>query len=251
MIFFCTRVLKLVPKRFDDQIRISIWNVVYYKISKLKFYPTILLKFCPITFHKATSRQTSAHYAVLEHSDVISEYNSQTTYWGAQRECESKGMRLARVDSIEELKVIHERFARNLDENYWIASKYGKCVYMRRNEFDVSDCTKTSLPYVCEVVTPWAVSLSEESPKLHEGEELQIGCTANGFPHPDVAWYRDGDLITTKTDQRVRQDVVVGSSTLMIKKANLADAGQYRCYATNAAINFEKKVFALMGLKGQ
>nr|XP_039266264.1 macrophage mannose receptor 1-like [Styela clava] len=197
----------------------------------------------------ATSRQTSAHYAVFEYSDAFSQYNSKANYWEAQRECENKGMRLARVDSIEEFEVIQKKIARNRDGKYWIASKYDKCVYMSHNEFDVTDCTKTSLPYVCEVVTPWAVSLSDESPKLREGEDLQIECTAKGFPLPDVAWYRDGDRITMETDQRVHQAVVAGGSTLVIKKADLADAGQYRCYATNAAINFENKVFALLGLK--
>nr|XP_039262677.1 uncharacterized protein LOC120338792 isoform X1 [Styela clava]XP_039262678.1 uncharacterized protein LOC120338792 isoform X1 [Styela clava] len=194
----------------------------------------------------STSRQLPAMYSVLSFSDTISTSNSRTTFSNAKQECESKGMRLARVDSREEFQILQNQLPRNSNEKYWIGTKHGKCVAMNNKDLEFTDCSSTALPFICEVVSPYAVEVSDESPKIHENDNLQIDCKASGFPLPDVFWYKDGERITEQTDQHLHQSIGSASATLKIDRAQMGDAGEYRCYAANTANNFELNVFGLL-----
>ncbi|XP_077971997.1 immunoglobulin domain-containing protein oig-4-like [Styela clava] len=185
-------------------------------------------------------------YAVLSFSDTIPTYNSRTSFWNAKKACENKGMRLAHVEIEKEFEILQSKLPSKSNEKYWIGTKHEKCVGMSRDHLEFTECTSTSLPYICEVVSPYSVEVSNESPKIHENDDLQIGCTAKGFPLPDVFWYKDGERITEQTNQNVHQSIGSASATLKIDRAQMGDAGQYRCYATNTAIDFELRVFGFL-----
>ncbi|KAF5916712.1 hypothetical protein HPG69_005507 [Diceros bicornis minor] len=74
------------------------------------------------------------------------------------------------------------------------------------------------------------------------GENVELVCSANGFPTPLIQWLRDGKLITSSETERIR--VTANGSTLNIYGALPSDTGKYTCVATNPA-GEEDRIFNL------
>ncbi|XP_035465512.2 neuronal cell adhesion molecule a isoform X11 [Scophthalmus maximus] len=60
------------------------------------------------------------------------------------------------------------------------------------------------------------------------GETLELECIAEGLPTPDISWQKDGGELPSS-----RMSFHNFKKTLMISDVNEADAGDYRCSATN------------------
>lgn len=58
------------------------------------------------------------------------------------------------------------------------------------------------------------------------GTTVELECLGLGEPRPHVTW--------SKVGGRIRPGVLVRTGTLTIEQVERADAGQYRCTATNA-----------------
>lgn len=58
------------------------------------------------------------------------------------------------------------------------------------------------------------------------GTMVELECLGLGDPRPHVTW--------SKVGGRIRPGVLVRAGTLTIERVERADAGQYRCTATNA-----------------
>lgn len=58
------------------------------------------------------------------------------------------------------------------------------------------------------------------------GTTVELECLGLGEPRPHVTW--------SKVGGRIRPGVLVHAGTLTIEQVERADAGQYRCTATNA-----------------
>ncbi|KAH3827853.1 neuroglian-like isoform X2 [Dreissena polymorpha] len=63
--------------------------------------------------------------------------------------------------------------------------------------------------------------------KVAEGQSVTITCVVTGKPDPVITWYRGSSLITGGRFQ------IMTSGSLFIKNVGLADAGDYRCQASN------------------
>merc|ERR1712176_1451659 len=61
-------------------------------------------------------------------------------------------------------------------------------------------------------------------------DELFLECNAEGFPEPEIVWYRD--------------DEIVGYGNYLIKSVSLADSGEYTCEAINCMTTKVSKVLA-------
>ena len=59
--------------------------------------------------------------------------------------------------------------------------------------------------------------------KVEEGSKLELGCSTEGYPKPEVHWE-----VKTKPGQ-----VLSKESTLVLRQVTPEQAGEYRCVATN------------------
>ncbi|KAK4311029.1 hypothetical protein Pmani_017444 [Petrolisthes manimaculis] len=76
-----------------------------------------------------------------------------------------------------------------------------------------------------------------ETVVVRRGEELQLTCTASGFPLPRVTWLRDGEVLG---DSPGRSLTPAGSLIIPVTKA--ADSGVYTCQVTNPAGRLYREV---------
>ncbi|XP_027579260.2 hemicentin-1 [Pipra filicauda] len=74
------------------------------------------------------------------------------------------------------------------------------------------------------------------------GESIQLVCSAQGVPTPDLQWLKDGKTVASDDLQRIR--VTPDGSTLNISRALSSDTGKYTCVATNPA-GEEDRIFNL------
>lgn len=70
------------------------------------------------------------------------------------------------------------------------------------------------------------------------GHSVEFECLALGDPKPQVTW--------SKVGGRLRSGIVQSGSIIRIVHVELADAGQYRCAATNAAGTTQSHVLLLV-----
>ncbi|XP_034936854.1 papilin isoform X2 [Chelonus insularis] len=76
---------------------------------------------------------------------------------------------------------------------------------------------------------PVSVNVSTPSNEVQHGSQFSITCKVDGYPIPQVLWYKDNDII--RTDGRVS---ISESNTLVVDNAGSNDTGVYRCEAYNA-----------------
>ncbi|GBM98114.1 Hemicentin-1, partial [Araneus ventricosus] len=71
-------------------------------------------------------------------------------------------------------------------------------------------------------------TFEEKEVMLHESTEFN--CVVNGYPYPEIRWYKDGSEISLQ-----RFEIVVSDDlqTLTILKPEITDAGNYSCKAIN------------------
>ena len=75
------------------------------------------------------------------------------------------------------------------------------------------------------------------------GHAVEFECLALGDPKPQVTW--------SKVGGRLRPGIVQSGGIVRIARVELADAGQYRCTATNAAGTTQSHVLLLVQGEGQ
>lgn len=73
----------------------------------------------------------------------------------------------------------------------------------------------------------------EKSEDVNEGEPLELKAKINGSPRPQVAWYKDGDLIPSD-DDRVKTSILPdGTVKLNIESVVPSDSGAYKLVISN------------------
>ncbi|XP_023578283.1 basement membrane-specific heparan sulfate proteoglycan core protein isoform X10 [Octodon degus] len=109
--------------------------------------------------------------------------------------------------------------------------------------------------YVCQAHGPWGqaqasarlivqalpsvlINIRTSVQTVVVGHSVEFECLALGDPKPQVTW--------SKVGGRLRPGVVQSGSVIRIAHVELADAGQYRCTATNAAGTTQSHVLLLV-----
>ena len=69
--------------------------------------------------------------------------------------------------------------------------------------------------------------------QVPEGGDVVLECEVGGMPHPDIKWYKDGQLILEGT--RVTFHETEDRAYLVIHDVQPVDEDDYTCFATNAA----------------
>ncbi|XP_065924904.1 fibroblast growth factor receptor 4 isoform X7 [Magallana gigas] len=68
-----------------------------------------------------------------------------------------------------------------------------------------------------------------ESIKVKEGSKLKLRCRALGNPRPYTVWYKDGERLKTRNNDRLK----VNKNSLLITQPREEDSGQYSCHREN------------------
>ncbi|NXN24555.1 HMCN2 protein, partial [Nycticryphes semicollaris] len=98
-------------------------------------------------------------------------------------------------------------------------------------------CTATnaagnaSLSYSLRVQVPPNIKPSVEDVVILENSTVSLQCLASGMPVPDIAWYKGHEQILAGPGRTLSRD----GKHLEIQRAQLSDAGSYRCVASNVA----------------
>ena len=72
-----------------------------------------------------------------------------------------------------------------------------------------------------------------------------LNCEGEGFPVPDITWYRNGTVIDASEDDRVSITTTPVplansvSSMLVITMAMLEDSGEYHCTLSSSVSEYE------------
>ena len=90
------------------------------------------------------------------------------------------------------------------------------------------------LSYVVEVQIEPQITLLDKKVSVEEGQQARLHCSADGIPIPTISWYKDDQLIT-KPDP----DFSFEFDELIIKRANSAYAGLYKCVARSGLVTFD------------
>ena len=80
-------------------------------------------------------------------------------------------------------------------------------------------------------VKPPEFTIRPKNRSILEGMQARFTCGIDGTPGTEVAWYKDGQVMSL--GKRVEIKNVVSMSTLTIKDAELNDSGIYKAVATN------------------
>ena len=88
------------------------------------------------------------------------------------------------------------------------------------------------------------MKVSQSKSEVFENSKVELDCTAEGFPVPDVEWYKDGKPVDTQIKSQ-------GESTLLIPNAKESDSGRYTCYATNSVNIGKYEVRTFADLQGE
>ncbi|KAM6117600.1 hemicentin-2 [Phoenicopterus ruber ruber] len=75
-------------------------------------------------------------------------------------------------------------------------------------------------------IEPSAVDLA-----VLENSTVSLECLASGLPAPDIAWYKGQEKLSARPGRTLSRD----GKRLEIQRAQLSDAGSYRCVASNVA----------------
>lgn len=66
---------------------------------------------------------------------------------------------------------------------------------------------------------------------VYEGSTAKLRCEVKGKPSPNIEWLKNGEVLAIEA--RIQQTYEDDVATLVIKKINLEDNGEYICRATN------------------
>ncbi|XP_072488817.1 hemicentin-2 isoform X3 [Notamacropus eugenii] len=90
---------------------------------------------------------------------------------------------------------------------------------------------------VLKVMVPPNIEPGLVNKAVLENTSVSLECLASGVPTPRISWYRGRQPISPKPGVMVLAD----GRVLRIKRAQLSDAGSYRCVASNVAGSSELK----------
>jgi hypothetical protein len=76
---------------------------------------------------------------------------------------------------------------------------------------------------------PVTTNITSENQRFPTNAEVVIPCVVEGFPAPQVQWYKDGVPLNPSDRIYVAED-----HRLSIQQATKADSGTYQCEAANA-----------------
>ena len=82
-----------------------------------------------------------------------------------------------------------------------------------------------------------------------ENEELSLQVTVHGKPAPKLTWLKDNVEIKTNERMKISKDKDI--STLLIKKVESSDSGQYKCIACNDAGKETSEALVLVNTRPQ
>ncbi|XP_032884067.1 hemicentin-1 isoform X2 [Amblyraja radiata] len=88
----------------------------------------------------------------------------------------------------------------------------------------------TSASVYLIVQEPPRVTVYPTNQTFTEGREVQIGCTATGYPHPHIVWTHN-DMFLMGTNRHMLSK----TGSLIIRPASRKDSGIYTCLSSNAA----------------
>lgn len=77
------------------------------------------------------------------------------------------------------------------------------------------------------VVTIQYINFPTQPKEATEGQSVTLPCVVKAFPVPQLAWKKDGELVTNDS-----RHVVTGTG-LKIKQVGRSDMGKYYCVAWN------------------
>ncbi|XP_010176901.1 PREDICTED: hemicentin-2, partial [Mesitornis unicolor] len=81
------------------------------------------------------------------------------------------------------------------------------------------------------VQVPPNIEPSEVDLTVLENSTVSLDCLASGLPAPSIAWYKGHEKLSARPGQTLSRD----GKCLEIQRAQLLDAGSYRCVASNVA----------------
>lgn len=71
---------------------------------------------------------------------------------------------------------------------------------------------------------------------MAKGSIVSLRCQPpTGVPSPNVSWQKDGFPVDTLSSRRVEVTNQANLSVVLIRKAQMSDAGEYCCVASNLA----------------
>ncbi|KAF1747233.1 hypothetical protein GCK72_023695 [Caenorhabditis remanei] len=79
------------------------------------------------------------------------------------------------------------------------------------------------------------IVLFNETHALPAGRTLQLNCRAQGYPEPDIFWFKDGKLIDRSSSRSGGYEYKFKRWSLEVEDALVADSGDFHCEATNVA----------------
>ncbi|KAM9642204.1 hemicentin-2 [Trichechus inunguis] len=82
-----------------------------------------------------------------------------------------------------------------------------------------------------KVLVPPNIEPGPVNKAVLENASVALECLASGVPPPDVSWFKGHQLVSARTGVTVSAD----GRVLLIERAQLSDAGSYRCVASNVA----------------
>ncbi|EEB13645.1 protein CEPU-1 precursor, putative [Pediculus humanus corporis] len=91
---------------------------------------------------------------------------------------------------------------------------------------------------------PPEIEIEEETVTTAVGLQPEITCTVHAEPKANVTWYKNGDIVTKKS--QISTTVVNNKYTLQITKMNEDDFGSYTCHAKNE-LGSKQKAIVLSG----
>ena len=84
-------------------------------------------------------------------------------------------------------------------------------------------------------------------------EQLELMCTADGFPRPAIMWQHNGSVVQTES-RVMKTDTLSGlviTSRLVVMNTTSNDSGDYVCVATSTAFNDDFSETALVLIQGE
>ncbi|KAM9207753.1 hemicentin-2 [Dugong dugon] len=82
-----------------------------------------------------------------------------------------------------------------------------------------------------KVLVPPNIEPGPVNKAVLENASVALECLASGVPPPDVSWFKGHQLVSARTGVTISAD----GRVLLIERAQLSDAGSYRCVASNVA----------------
>ncbi|VEN50612.1 unnamed protein product [Callosobruchus maculatus] len=80
-----------------------------------------------------------------------------------------------------------------------------------------------------DVLVPVRANITSADQRFPVGSDIELPCIVQGYPVPQVKWYKDGVEITNSEKMQI-----TGVNTLFIRNVTKSDSGNYQCEATNA-----------------